>query len=674
MLSKKKSKRLKPDLLLIVINILSFKKQIREGNMNNISWYFKEQTPDNMKNRNPVQSKFFELDKAMVVSLIRESIQNSLDANDSDILGPVEIKIYISGQERALTSDEVSPFLTDDAWSHFSVPGNGLDSIRPERNDMCHFISIEDFGTKGLNGDILEWSKPDNSENHFYHFFRAEGESDKGLSFASRGKHGVGKIVFPMTSRIKTFFGLTVRKEDSKKYLVGQCVLKNHRLNNTPFTPDGWLGYLNEQGLPMPVDYDKSPDLLKRFSDTFKLERTIENGLSIVIPYISEEIENSHVLHAIIEDYFWAILNEDLVVSISMPQEKIDIEKGSITNILEKFELDRELNAKIELAKWASNIEESDILEINIPKTIAPPKWSEELIDKELQVQLRKKLEQEEMIAIRVPINICKRNENNEGVRTYYDVFLQRNPNAITGNSVFIREGIIVPNASRTKTAGTLVLVIADDPAIASFLGDSEGPAHTEWSANAEDFKNRYRYGSQTLSFIKNSASKIIGILNESSKLEDRNLLTDFFSIPAPSEGPKREKKRPDKKPGDTTGEPPEIPPAKPKRYRVNKVEGGFSISRGDKPVSIPATLDLRVFYDRRGGKAKYNRNDFRLEKNPIRKPVIKGVKMIQLKDNRLIAEIIKEDFHLTIKGFDSNRDLLIKPLIQEQEADNAKD
>ena len=134
--------------------------------MPEIAWHFTQQTPD-MKSRNAMQQKFFELDKAMVVSLVRESIQNSLDAKDDDIQGPVQVRIFVSGQEHALSREQTDPFLTDVAWEHFTAAGNGLDSIRPERDESCHFIVIEDFGTKGLNGDILEWSKPDNTSNYF---------------------------------------------------------------------------------------------------------------------------------------------------------------------------------------------------------------------------------------------------------------------------------------------------------------------------------------------------------------------------------------------------------------------------------------------------------------------------------------------------------------------------
>jgi hypothetical protein len=639
--------------------------------MEKAAWHFKKLTPDNMKNRNAMQEKFFELDKGMVVSLVRESIQNSLDAKDPDSRGPVDIRVLISGQEKALSRSAIETFLTDEAWEHYAAKGNGLDAICPERDELCHYIVIEDFGTRGLNGDILEWSKPEESQNNFYHFFRAEGESDKGLTAASRGKHGVGKIVFPMTSRLKTFFGLTVRKEDDMKYLVGQCVLKHHKVNGTPYTPDGWFGHLSGENLPMPIDDESGHDIITEFSNTFSLRRSSENGLSVIIPYVSEEIDDYAIVRAIVEDYFWAILKEELVITITSPREEWCVEKGSLANIVSGMELDEEIGAKIELAKWATETGLGEIVTVNAPKSTGPPKWSEELIEPELRVQLRRKLEAEEKIAIRVPLSIRKKEGDGQGQATYYDVFLQRSKEGKSGRPVFIREGIIIPNASRDKCPGTLALITADHLVIATFLGDAEGPAHTEWSANAKEFKGEYMYGPDMLTFVKKTVSGIISVLDESSKQEDRTLLADFFSIPMPSDGPKRPSTKHKDKDPDKTEEPKLDIESKPKRFKVTRVQGGFTISSAERPVSVPATLDMKLFYDRHGGKARYSPHDFKLNEPPI-KVSGRNVEVKSYKDNQLKIEINDSDFSLTVKGFDTNRDLYVRPRIVEQEDENA--
>ena len=655
--------------------------------MEKISWNFSKVTPSR-KNREAMQGEFFAANKDTASSLIREAIQNSLDAkpkHDTSSLTnehenpPVKIRIYFSGEESALPWNDIKMFF-DEAWEHYTADDNGMRNC-PEQTEACKFVVIEDFNTTGLIGDVCEYIPPIDRKNPFYSFFRAEGQSNK--SHTDRGRWGVGKFVFPKTSRIKTFFGLTIRDEDQKQFLVGQTILKSHRVKGNVFTPDGWFGWTKEVSLDgdgtdylhMPIDEDHNQLIMDTFRKTFNIQRQKEPGLSIVVPFVDDDVKCDSLVKAVLNDYFWPILTGDLYVFVECNDSVYEIESGSLSEMCHKFEDEQaiEMRTQIELAKWATKLNEDEFFIINAPKATSWPKWNEELIDTEVQVQLRKKLEAEDKIAIRVPITIREKSEDGNGSETYFNVFFQRNPDAKSGAPVFIREGIIIPQIRCRKTPRIGSLVVADDPVIADFLGNAENPAHTDWHHNSENFKDKYYYGDSALRFVKNAVSHLIRIIDESSKQEDKTLLLDFFSIPAPSDGPKRQsKKQKDKDQGDTSEVPPEIPQEKPKRYKVSKVQGGFTISKGDKPVSMPATIDVKVFYDRRGGKAKYNINDFRLDKRPIRTK-LKGIKSIQTKGNRLIARITKEDFHLTVKGFDLKRDILVRASIVEQEAEDAE-
>src|SRR5690606_6808641 len=106
-------------------------------------------------------------------------------------------------------------------------------------DEPCRFLVVEDFGTTGLRGDPTSVEEPPGgTPNDFFYFFRAEGKSGK--SGADLGRWGVGKYVFPMASHINTFFALTRRNEDpAGPLLMGQAVLKNHRIGDISYEPDG---------------------------------------------------------------------------------------------------------------------------------------------------------------------------------------------------------------------------------------------------------------------------------------------------------------------------------------------------------------------------------------------------------------------------------------------------
>ena len=163
-----------------------------------VLWHFREKQPDETM-RNPVQGEFFSeqaIDKP-AQALVREVIQNSLDAR---IEGEsVCVRFYLSGEGKALSSERAA-FWFGNAWPHLCAPRNGLAkgavSAKPE---TCSFLTIEDFGTTGLDGDP-EMCEPAEGtwDNRFFAFFRTEGLSSKRGS--TGGRWGAASSARPASS------------------------------------------------------------------------------------------------------------------------------------------------------------------------------------------------------------------------------------------------------------------------------------------------------------------------------------------------------------------------------------------------------------------------------------------------------------------------------------------
>jgi hypothetical protein len=92
---------------------------------------------------------------------------------------------------------------------------------------------IEDYGTRGLQGEVLQYDDLDDDikKNDFFYFWRNIGRTKKELT--DLGRWGLGKTVFQAASRINTFFGLTVREDDGRAYLMGQSVLKIQQVDHS---------------------------------------------------------------------------------------------------------------------------------------------------------------------------------------------------------------------------------------------------------------------------------------------------------------------------------------------------------------------------------------------------------------------------------------------------------
>lgn len=623
-------------------------------------WHFNKLRPGD-KTRESTLGEFFatEAIRNSAEALVREAVQNSLDAGLKDSAGrPIETvvaRMSLNQGGAALAGSKAAEFFAG-AWNHLRAPGNGLREA-PSESDLCSFLVYEDFGTSGLEGDVNQWHDTPDEKNAFFYFFRAEGRTGKGGD--DRGRWGIGKYVFARSSRANSFFGLTVRASDSKRLLMGQAVLKSHAIADDHYKPDGTFGTLAANELVLPISEDT---VLDRFKTTFGLRRNREAGLSLVIPWVDPEITRESLLSAVVHGYFYPILTGSLAVTVTTSAGETEINDSTLLDVATSLgsEVVSDTIPLIELAEWASSRKPVDLLRLNAAP-VDRPVWSPSLMPAEALDLLRAALERGERIALRVPLTV--RAKGRESRASYFDIFLRRDGYE-SGRPVFLREGLIISDVRAPRARGVRSLVIAEDKALATLLGDSENPAHTQWQRDSSNFRGKYFYGKSYLDFVTHSASEIVKYLGASAKEEDRDLLIDFFSLPAPPdeeapEARRRKKKKRGKLPDD------ELEPIEPrkKRYRIQQISGGFAVAKGERDAPLPDLLDIRVAYVVRRGQAlgQYDPADFELDKSPIRfEPPPVGANVQSCSRNRAVFEVTDPDFHISVVGFDANRDLFV--------------
>ncbi len=256
----------------------------------------------------PVLREFFR-SAELTENLVRESIQNSLDARREG-QNHVRVRFAFSSSEKGIPAQAYDEYARG-LWPHLDTVA--LNDI-PHRDEPMRFLTIEDFGTRGLCGDPKQYddSEEKGPKNDFFYFWRNYGRSSKRET--QLGRWGVGKTVFAESSRVSSFFGLTVREDDQKHFLMGQSVLKTHSIDGIRYAPYGFYSKLEKDGFSMPIDDNKS---LSEFSSKFGLTRTNEPGLSVVIPYYKDsELTKDNVERAVIQHYFYPVLTKELVVDI----------------------------------------------------------------------------------------------------------------------------------------------------------------------------------------------------------------------------------------------------------------------------------------------------------------------------------------------------------------------
>ena len=629
-------------------------------------WKF-EKKKRAQKAREPMQESFFT--NASIAddtqALIREGAQNTQDAN-SDFAGPARIVVTLGNSQ-----DEASSFIEEELWHHIEAEGNGLDSP-PDRNEICRCLVFEDFNTSGLTGDIAA-SDPEDG-NCFYFFMRAEGHS--GQQEGKRGRHGIGKFVFPKLSRIRTFFTLTIRSDDSEELIAGQSIMRSHKVDDIQYTPDGWWGEFESDGFQMPVNGSK---IAKKFRKAFNLTRNSgQNGLSIIVPYIPHDVSINTLSEHCIAEFFQPILNDQLVVELRDLDTGVTINLDAeslyadYTSLLTSDSCSR-LSPYIELGNKVVTDDFDLSVDLNPTAEGFAPSWSHDMIDAEQASVLTSMLRQPgRVVRVKVPIYIRHKGSNESELSEYW-MYLSRDREERSFRPWFVREGIRITEDKVPYVNGLICLALIQRGALATMIGDSENPAHTEWEKNAVKFRNKYDWGPSTIDFVRRGFTNFLKLLDENDAELDDIILADIFSIEVPTdhEGDRVEPNPiPDVDAGDDVVDPETVEtddwtPSE-RFYELRKVTGGFSLRGSKNELRSSRRYKVRVAYDLVGAtKAKvlktYHRNDFNLEtKLNLEEVSVDGVSTAELHANEIIFEADSKDFKVVVKGFDENRDLLV--------------
>jgi hypothetical protein len=115
---------------------------------------------------------------------------------------------------------------------------------------------------------------------------------------------GLGKTVFAAASRARAFFTLTVPANQPRPLLMGQAVLRIHKLGGARYYPYGYFGRFDgDFALPM-----EDVGIIDMFRRDFGLARDAEPGLSVLIVFPDRDLTPQTLLPPLAHHYFVPIL------------------------------------------------------------------------------------------------------------------------------------------------------------------------------------------------------------------------------------------------------------------------------------------------------------------------------------------------------------------------------
>lgn len=595
----------------------------------------------------PTEGEFFvnnDIDRSS--ALIRETVQNSLDARRSDA-EPVEVRFTLHEGGLFLRPGLFHHYL-DGLLEHLQACGMDLDAIGL---DDPRFLLVEDFGTHGLRGSVDAPKPTDPEPRDFYFFWHVVGRSGK--TDTKAGRWGLGKTVFPNSSQVSAFFGYTIRSDDPRPLLLGQASLKTHDIKGTPYLPHAFYQSSTERRFELPFD---DPAKLSQFRQDFQLGRQAESGLSVVVPFPYREITEASLIEAAIEHYFFPILAGTLVVQVGFRR----IERQTILALAASLQ-SRKLRDIEKALKFAAEIQTLPPEGIAVPEcrqhlNSATGRVPSEAFASATLARLRHEFQEGRIVSVRVPVTLESKAGSPEP--TSFTLYLRRDPTLTRGHDFYLRGGITLSGQSIFGSRAAFGLLRADDLPICRFLGDAENPAHTLWNPRSPRLASRYRKARETVMFIREAMVSLLDTLTQISEESDQSALAEIFFSPRKSE-------RPEGSSQTTPREQPQsLADAPLPKLSILPVKGGFRLRPGPglKADDLPLPLAILTAYEIRSGNPfkRYDPRDFRLEDDSIR-ITHEGVENVVPAGQRLDFVVTREDFAVELAGFDPHRDLKVK-------------
>lgn len=619
-----------------------------------IHWHWGTTQPFVRQGKDPVRRNFSRDERSRVGILIREALQNPLDARRDDSDEPVRVTFrnlapgtYDAGYLNSVITDEFRDRLLAAGGPKLPPVGDSYVCV------------IEDFGTKGLIGDARDYNA-DGSEQNWNAFWHREGEGSKGR--ASNGGAGQGKVTYFSHSDASAVFGLTVRADDRQRLMMGQASF----LRDYPFH-DG-NKYLRvaywtvSDSAPLP---ESSPDALEQFRRAFDLERDDKTpGLSLVIPY-SKEFDHQEAVAAVILDFYMPIAAGKLNVSIGDTK----IKSGTIDPIADRFVSDKyaietgssftqsyRAFAKGVLINRATDV--TLYTKWNKDRVISEESFPEGKLD-----DLRQRLEAGERVGVRFPLTL--KLKSGEVFETSFDVFLEAPEGLDRNEEAFVRRDLLI-GAESHVSAGSFVqktrsLTWIQDRDLSDFLLTAEEPTHLKWNAAMARDVGTYVAPDVALRSIRQAVPRLLAVLLGGEAKKDVKSLARYFSRPA------AESQRRGGGGGKTKNRNHVDPPAPPNIPRIRKpfrIEAVGTLIRvvpngksGPQDNEVPVRAELELAYEGldQDPFSAYDPYDFDVAQAGAHPISLQGIELSKRSGNRIEFSVTKSDFQLEIGGFDPN-------------------
>lgn len=450
------------------------------SNISNYKFEFDELSPRSGTTQNIRHDNFINSEKNLLETFSREYYQNLYDARKSS-------KIAAKARIRILNEKEFDLKYLKEISKGIEEPLNlKLNSIKNKR-----ILVIEEEGTTGLTGDLDIRSEGSDHVNFWHNV--GHSETGKLSSNNKSGSAGQGNIIYFGSSQIYSAFIYTNRMnaKTHQEYIMGKCELPKTWTDKTnkkkAYSFEGFWAKITKKNEVRPIDDSTEID---KFKNAFKLERDFtETGLSLIIPFVNEDISEEGLLKATLKEYFYAILLGDLEIEIYGET----LNRNTVMDIAEKHA--PETREYRDFLCETETISDNDV--VKVKESWIEDQKSEEFCDdsfEDLEILkiAKKNFTQGKVIALSFPTKI-----EEKGKKKIHDAKFKLYLSSACNSEErhVMRNGIPISKEPKRRSPlganfRSLLLIEADE--LGAYCKRAETPNHTEFDPKRKSFTDKY--------------------------------------------------------------------------------------------------------------------------------------------------------------------------------------
>ncbi len=461
------------------------------------TWFNQKIGGNGGHNRKP--QRFKDLGDYSIDTLVRELIQNSLDAKLHD-QPYVKLKISVTEINKA-QFEKITDFIGQDQIALFQRSFDmAVEDVKVRmaegnllfKKDISkeYTLLIEEYNTIGLTGSVLGVDDKSNFDSLMRKTDNNEAKSETGISGGTWGK---GSSIFTFTSKLWTWFAYSTlskpwhdleNKITHDRRFMGRCMIAPffERTENIAYTGDGWFSEKKYGDEPYPF-INETADKLAQNLGLAKREDT--PGTTFFIPFFNPYLDNASLdaikkeFHSrILQNWFIPIFKGVLTVILKIGDEELIINKNLVLNT-------PELKFKNEILEWyflgVPKRKNFFLEEIEVE---VPPLQKGYLNDKNAFASKKKKVKLD--LAIRL---LDEDEDYQDNWVSCNKVFLTRNQGMLISyyepfppQEIRFESILFAGVQSKTETD------ILKAKHLDLFLAYSENPAHNKWCDSLKDY------------------------------------------------------------------------------------------------------------------------------------------------------------------------------------------